>query len=39
MVNAVRDALAPLGVATTDQPLSPDRIMALIEQAEQRDAQ
>ena len=39
LVNAVRDALAPLGVATTDQPLSPDRILALIEQGEQRQAE
>ena len=29
------DALAPLGVSLTDQPLSPDRILDLIEQAEQ----
>src|SRR6202044_1335687 len=39
LVNAVRDALAPLGVATTDQPLSPDRILELIEQGEQRRAE
>ena len=31
LVNAVRDALAPLGVAINDQPLSPDRILDLIE--------
>ena len=35
LMNAVRDALAPLGVSLTDQPLSPDRILDLIEQAEQ----
>ncbi len=33
LMNAVRDALAPLGVSFTDQPLSPDRIVELIEQA------
>ena len=35
LMNAVRDALAPLGVSITDQPLSPDRILDLIEQAGQ----
>ena len=35
LMNAVRDALAPLGVSLTDQPLSPDRILDLIEQAGQ----
>jgi carbon-monoxide dehydrogenase large subunit len=34
LMNAVRDALAPLGVTFTDQPLSPDRIVDLIEQAQ-----
>ncbi len=33
LMNAVRDALAPLGVSFTDQPLSPDRIVELIERA------
>ena len=32
-VNAVADALAPLGVTITEQPLSPSRLLALIEQA------
>jgi carbon-monoxide dehydrogenase large subunit len=31
LLNAVRDALAPLGVAVTEQPLSPDRVLQLIE--------
>jgi carbon-monoxide dehydrogenase large subunit len=31
LANAVRDALAPLGVRITAQPLTPDRIAALIE--------
>ena len=35
MLNAVRDALYPLGINFYDQPMSPDRIMELIEQAEQ----
>ena len=35
LLNAVRDALAPLGIPVTDQPMSPDRILDLIEQAEQ----
>ena len=34
LVNAVRDALAPLGVSINSQPLSPDRILELIEQAQ-----
>jgi carbon-monoxide dehydrogenase large subunit len=38
LANAVRDALVPLGVSFTDQPLSPDRILELIDQAEQRPA-
>jgi aerobic carbon-monoxide dehydrogenase large subunit len=33
LVNAVRDALAPLRVRMTSQPLTPDRIAALIEEA------
>ena len=36
LLNAVRDALAPLGATFTDQPMSPDRIMELIGQAEER---
>jgi carbon-monoxide dehydrogenase large subunit len=35
LVNAVRDALAPLGVSVTEQPLTPDRILELIEEAGQ----
>ncbi len=31
LANAVRDALAPLGVRITTQPLTPDRIIGLIE--------
>ena len=38
LMNAVRDALAPLGVSLTDQPLSPDRILDLIEPVQQHDA-
>ena len=38
LMNAVRDALAPLGVSSTDQPMSPDRIMELIQEAEDRRA-
>ncbi len=34
VINAVADALAPLGVRITDLPLSPAAIVALIEQAE-----
>jgi aerobic carbon-monoxide dehydrogenase large subunit len=33
LLNAVRDALAPLGVSVTEQPLSPDRVLQLIESA------
>jgi carbon-monoxide dehydrogenase large subunit len=33
VVNAVADALAPLGVGAVSQPLAPDRILALIDQA------
>jgi carbon-monoxide dehydrogenase large subunit len=33
VVNAVADALAPLGVVITDQPLTPSRIVALLESA------
>ena len=36
LVNAVRDALAPLGVSVNSQPLTPDRILGLIEEAGQR---
>src|ERR1700744_830859 len=38
VLNAVRDALAPLGVATPAQPLSPDVILGLIEEGELRQA-
>jgi carbon-monoxide dehydrogenase large subunit len=31
VVNAVSDALSPLGIIVTDQPLSPDRLLALID--------
>jgi carbon-monoxide dehydrogenase large subunit len=31
LVNAVRDALAPLGVSINFQPLTPERILGLIE--------
>jgi aerobic carbon-monoxide dehydrogenase large subunit len=33
VVNAVADALAPLGVVITDQPLTPSRIVALLQSA------
>lgn len=33
LLNAVRDALAPLGVSITEQPLSPDRVLQLINEA------
>lgn len=33
LLNAVRDALAPLGVSITTQPLSPDTVVRLIEDA------
>jgi carbon-monoxide dehydrogenase large subunit len=33
LLNAVSDALAPLGVTLTDQALSPDKVLALIEAA------
>src|SRR6202044_3414878 len=39
VLNAVRDALYPLGVTFYDQPMSPDRVLELIEQAEQREAE
>jgi len=32
-VNAVSDALSPFGIIVTDQPLSPDRLLALIDAA------
>jgi carbon-monoxide dehydrogenase large subunit len=35
LLNAVRDALAPLGISITAQPVTPDRILELIEQAGQ----
>jgi carbon-monoxide dehydrogenase large subunit len=37
LINAVADALASLGVRVTDQPLSPDRLLALIDQAARED--
>jgi carbon-monoxide dehydrogenase large subunit len=33
LCNAVRDALAPLGISITEQPLSPNKIVSLIEAA------
>ncbi len=33
VLNAVRDALAPLGIPVNDQPMSPDHILELIEQS------
>jgi carbon-monoxide dehydrogenase large subunit len=33
LINAVRDALLPLGVSVTEQPLSPEQILTLIENA------
>ena len=38
LLNAVRDALAPLGISVTEQPMSPDRILELIEQSGTRRA-
>jgi carbon-monoxide dehydrogenase large subunit len=38
IVNAVADALAPLGVKITSQPLDPSRILGLIEAAAHSDA-
>ena len=38
LVNAVRDALAPLGVSINSQPLTPDRVLDLIEPVQQHDA-
>jgi CO/xanthine dehydrogenase Mo-binding subunit len=35
IANAVADALAPLGVAVTSLPLSPDRVRTLIRVAEE----
>jgi carbon-monoxide dehydrogenase large subunit len=35
VVNAVADALAPLGVTVTTQPLSPSRVLSLIEEGVQ----
>jgi len=35
IVNAVLDALAPLGVKTIDMPLTPDKIWALVQDARQ----
>jgi hypothetical protein len=31
VINAVADALSPFGVTITEQPLSPSKILALIE--------
>ncbi len=33
VVNAVLDALAPLGITTIDMPLTPEKVWALIQQA------
>jgi carbon-monoxide dehydrogenase large subunit len=33
VMNAVADALAPFGVTITEQPLTPDRILALLDAA------
>ena len=33
VVNAVADALSPFGIRVTAQPLSPDRVLAMIETA------
>jgi CO/xanthine dehydrogenase Mo-binding subunit len=38
IANAVADALAPLGVSITALPLSPDRLLALIQAARQASA-
>ncbi len=38
VVNAVADALAPFGVVITDQPLTPSRIVALLESARRESA-
>jgi carbon-monoxide dehydrogenase large subunit len=37
IINAVSDALMPLGAVVRDQPLGPAQIVALIEEAEARD--
>jgi carbon-monoxide dehydrogenase large subunit len=37
LVNAVRDALAPLGVSVNEQPMSPDRLLELIEEGERAE--
>jgi len=37
VVNAVSDALSPFGIIVTDQPLSPDRLLALIDGARDGD--
>jgi carbon-monoxide dehydrogenase large subunit len=34
-VNAVLDALAPLGITSVDMPLKPEKIWSLIQQARQ----
>jgi carbon-monoxide dehydrogenase large subunit len=39
IVNAIADALAPLGVKITRQPLGPSQILDLIEEAEQARAE
>jgi carbon-monoxide dehydrogenase large subunit len=38
VINAVADALAPLGVTVTRQPLSPAVIRALVDEANGRSA-
>ncbi len=35
MVNAVLDALAPLGITTIDMPLTPEKVWALVQAAQQ----
>lgn len=37
IVNAVLDALAPLGITTIDMPLKPEKVWAIIQQAKQKD--
>ena len=33
ILNAVNDALAPLGVMLTDQPITPDRVVSALQRA------
>ena len=39
VVNAVADALSPFGVTISDQPLSPSKIVAVLEEARSREGQ